>query len=410
MSYASENRFPDGFTWGTATAAHQIEGGNTNNNWWRFEHTAGSAAEESSGDACDSFNRWPQDVEIVAGLGLDNYRFSLEWSRIEPADGEFSAAALDHYARICDALIERNIDPVVTFHHFTLPCWMEDLGGWESDAIVDRFGRFVERASAHLGTRMARACTINEPNIVAFIGHIMGVFPPAKTLPTSELAPISDRFVAAHRRAVDAVRATAPGVPVGLTLSMQEYVAVGATEAELETAAARIEKDRRMSEDIYLEATEGDDFVGVQTYSRHRVGPDGWAGAEDGVELLSMGYEYWPQALEATLLRAWDLTGGSVPLLVTENGIGTEDDQQRIEYLGAALAGVQRALDQSVDVRGYTCWSLLDNFEWAFGYRQRFGLVGVDRTTFERTPKPSARWLAEAAAGNRIPPIPARGA
>jgi beta-glucosidase len=401
LGYESENRFPNGFTWGTATAAHQIEGGNTNNNWWRFEHTEGSGAEESSGDACDSFNRWNEDVDLVQSLGLGTYRFSLEWSRIEPADGEFSIAALDHYARICDALIERNIDPIVTFHHFTLPTWAEDLGGWESDAIVDRYGRFVERAAAHLKGRMARACTINEPNIVAFVGHIMGVFPPGTTLPMQDLGPISDRFIAAHRRGVDAVRSNAPGVPVGLTLSMQEYVAIGGGEE-------RMQRERHMSEDIYLDATDGDDFIGVQTYSRHRVGPDGWAGGEEGVEMLSMGYEYWPQALEATLLRAWQYTNGRTPLIVTENGIGTDDDQQRIEYLGAALAGVQRALDAGVDVRGYTCWSLMDNFEWAFGFRQRFGIVAVDRTTFERTPKPSASWLADAARTNSIPPVPPR--
>jgi beta-glucosidase len=146
-----------------------------------------------------------------------------------------------------------------------------------------------------------------------------------------------------------------------------------------------------------------DDFLGIQTYSRTRVGPDGAVGPEEGVDVLVMGYEYWPQALEATLRRAWDYTGGRVPLLVTENGIGTNDDEQRINYVRSALEGAQRALADGIDVRGYTYWSLLDNFEWSFGYAPRFGLVEVDRTSFERTPKPSATWLSSVVRNNALP-------
>ncbi|HEX8804308.1 MAG TPA: family 1 glycosylhydrolase [Acidimicrobiales bacterium] len=155
-------------------------------------------------------------------------------------------------------------------------------------------------------------------------------------------------------------------------------------------------------EDVFLEATEGDDFVGVQTYSRERIGPDGRLPPEPGVPVLPMGYELWPQALEACLRRAWDRTGGRVPLVVTENGIGTDDDAQRTGYVHAALTGVLRCLADGIDVRGYTYWSLLDNFEWAYGYRPRFGLVAVDRTTFVRTPKPSAAWFARVARSNAL--------
>lgn len=396
MASDASKTFPDGFTWGTATAAHQIEGGNTNNDWWAFEHDPSSPAAESSGDGCDSYHRWREDADIVAELGLDNYRFSLEWSRIEPADGEFSQAALDHYARVCEGLKERGIDPVVTFHHFTTPQWLAAKGGWQDPAIVERFGAFVDKAAARLDGLMSKACTINEPNVVAFVGHVLGFFPPGLMLGNDELERIDGIFVDAHRRAVDGIRAHAPGTPVGLTLSMAEWVAVDGGEA-------RLEEERRLSEDIFLDATGGDDFLGVQTYSRNRVGPNGAVGGEEGVETLIMGYEYWPQSLEATLRRAWDYTGGSVPLLVTENGIGTDDDQQRIRYLGEALEGVLRAIADGIDVRGYTCWSLLDNFEWSFGYAPRFGIVEVDRTTFARTPKASARWLAGVAAANALP-------
>lgn len=396
MSADLTKAFPDGFTWGTATAAHQIEGGNTNNDWWTFEHDPTSPAVESSGDATDSYHRWREDADIVASLGLDNYRFSLEWSRIEPADGEFSQAALDHYARVCEGLKERGIDPVVTFHHFTSPQWLADQGGWENPATADRFATFVEKASARLDGLMAKACTINEPNIVAMCGYGLGFFPPGRAEGMATAEAVGGVFVDAHRKAVEAVRANAPGTPVGLTVSSAEYVAVDGGEE-------RMAEERRVMEDRYYDAVDGDDFLGIQTYSRTRVGPHGMVGAEAGVPTLIMGYEYWPQSLEATLRRAWDYTGGRVPLLVTENGIGTDDDTQRIAYLQAALEGVQRAIADGVDVRGYTCWSLLDNFEWSFGYGPHFGLVEVDRTTFARTPKPSARWLASVAANNALP-------
>jgi beta-glucosidase len=202
-------------------------------------------------------------------------------------------------------------------------------------------------------------------------------------------------LVDAHRKGVAAIRAGAPGTPVGLTLSMSDYQAVDGGESKRDQI-------RRSMEDIYLQATEGDDFVGVQTYSRDRIGPSGMLGPEDGVPILPMGYEYWPQALEATLRRAWQVTGGHVPLYVTENGIGTDDDDQRVQYVTDALEGVLRAVADGVDVRGYTYWSLLDNFEWAYGYRPKFGLVSVDRETFARMPKPSARWLGEIARANAL--------
>src|SRR6202453_1509569 len=173
--------FPDGCTWGTATAAHQIEGGNTNNDWWEFEHAPGSACAESSGDGCDSWDRWEEDADLVAGLGFDNYRFSVEWSRIEPAPGEISRAALAHYREQCEGLRERGIDPVVTFHHFTTPKWLTAQGGWESVLAVELFTRFCEVVGEALGDVMSRACSINEPNIVATMGWHAGMFPPGKT-------------------------------------------------------------------------------------------------------------------------------------------------------------------------------------------------------------------------------------
>ena len=401
LSSPAGGAFPDGFRWGTATAAHQIEGGNTNNDWWQWEHAPGTPCAEPSGDACDSWHRWPEDIDLVAELGLDHYRFSIEWSRIEPAPGEWSQAALDHYRRQAEAMRNRGIDPVVTFHHFTTPAWLAHHGGWEEPATVERFARFCETAASALADLMTMACTLNEPNIVATMGWVMGLFPPGLTHPDAAQR-VSENLVAAHRAAVEAIRASAPGVPVGLTLSMTDYQPMPGVAGAEERAA----KMREAHEDPFLQATAGDDFLGVQTYTRMLVDSNGWTGPAPGVEVLSMGYEYWPAALEACLRRAWMVTGGAVPLWVTENGIGTDDDDQRIRYLGNALAGVQRAVDDGVHVSGYTYWSLLDNFEWAFGYAPRFGLVSVDRSTFARQLKASAHWLAGVARANALQPVP----
>ena len=230
-----------------------------------------------------------------------------------------------------------------------------------------------------LGDVMARACTLNEPNIVATMGWHAGMFPPGKKDLALSRARGAARFAAAHRVAVETIRAGAPGVPVGLTLSMTDYQLAPGGEEKLESI-------RHHAEDVFLDATEGDDFLGVQVYTRMLIGPDGWAGYEDGVPVLDMGYEFYPASLGNCLRRAWDYTGGSVPLLVTENGIGTTDDEQRIDYVRQALSGVLHALDDGVDVRGYTYWSLLDNFEWAHGLPPRNS--GSSASTVPRSPGP----------------------
>ncbi|MEY2591934.1 MAG: beta-glucosidase, partial [Acidimicrobiaceae bacterium] len=267
--------FPPGFTWGTATAAHQIEGGNWNNDWWAWEHTPDSGCVEPSGDACDSWHRWPEDIALCAELGLDNYRFSIEWSRIEPEEGEWSTATIEHYLRQGEAMLEAGVEPVITFHHFTTPRWLAAKGGWTEASTADAFGRFCERAAKGLAPILRKACTINEPNVVSTMGHLAGVFPPGLR-DVSLRRKVNDVFVDAHRKAVDGIRSGAPGVPVGLTLSMTDYQAVDGGESKRD-------RIRHGMEDVFLEATAGDDFIGVQTYSRGRIGPDGGIGNEEGV-------------------------------------------------------------------------------------------------------------------------------
>ena len=385
--------FPEQFLWGTATAAHQIEGGNVNNDWWAMEHDPTSGCADVSGDACDSFNRYPEDIALVAGLGLGAYRFSLEWSRIEPEDGEFSTVALDHYRRMAATCREYGILPVVTFHHFTHPRWLAAAGTWEAPHAPDRFARYCERVTAHMGDLIGMACTLNEPNVVATMGWRLGLFPPRVRDRTRRDA-VNAAMVAAHLGAVDAIRSGPGDFPVGMTVSMTDYQAEPGGEAW-------VERLRAPNEDVFLEATAGDDFIGVQTYTRMRVGADGGLPGEPGVRTTQMGYEVWPEALGATIRRATAVTGG-LPVYVTENGIGTDDDPLRVEYVTRALAGVRDCLDEGIDVRGYFYWSLLDNFEWVLGYGPTFGLVSVDRADFVRTAKPSAAWFGGVARANGL--------
>jgi beta-glucosidase len=385
--------FPEGFLWGVATAAHQIEGGNTNNDWWDWEHNPSSGTAESSGDACDSFHRWREDVDLVAGMGLGAYRFSLEWSRIEPAEGEWSVASLDHYRRMCAACRGRGIQPVVTFHHFTTPRWLAARGGWEAPDAPERFARFVARATAHFGDLIGSACTINEPNVIGVMAFNKGTFPPGVADDLTRHLAVNETMVRAHRLAVEELRAGPGSFPVGLTLSMAELVDAG-DGAGVRDAAEEI------LENFFLRGTKGDDFVGVQCYTRIRFGPQGEIGNEPGVSLTQMGYEYWPRVAEYTVRRAAAYSG--LPVVVTENGIATLDDAERIAYLSEALRGVRRCLDDGVDVRGYFVWSLLDNFEWDHGYGPKLGLVAVDPVTFERRPKPSALWFGDVARANAI--------
>jgi beta-glucosidase len=389
--------FPDGFRWGTATAAHQVEGNNVNNDWWEWENRPDTVCVEPSGDACDQYHRYREDIALLAALGFNNYRFSIEWSRIEPEDGHFSRAELDHYRRVCATCLEHGLDATVTFHHFTSPRWVAAAGGWADPAVVDRFGRFCEATVDHLGDLITRACTINEPNIVGFVAHQIGAFPPGGIDRGLWLAT-TDNFVAAHRRAYEVLKAGRGVFPVGLTLSMSDYQPVPVDDAD---AQARVDRIRHHSEDVFLEGCRGDDFVGVQTYSRTRVGPDGTLGPEEGVDVLVMGYEFYPQSLAATVRRAWQVTE-HVPIMVTENGIGTTDDDQRMRYVSAALDGVLECLADGIEVLGYTYWSLLDNFEWAFGYGPQFGLVAVDRATQERVVKATGHWLGQVARANSV--------
>ena len=409
MHTKREYQFPDGFLWGAATAAHQVEGNNINSESWVLEHLPETIYAEPSGDACDHYHRYPKDIALLAELGFNAYRFSVEWARIEPEEGEFSYAELEHYRRMLATCHEHGIQPVVTLHHFTTPRWLMREGSWLDDKTPERFARYSERVSQHLGDLMHAACTFNEPNLPLLLSKIVpfkldegphwdaaaqafGVTPDRLGIFQFVTNPkMHDVIFAAHRRAFDALHAGPGTFPVGLTLALIDIQTVEGGENQ----AAEI---RQAISDRFLEQLRNDDFVGVQTYERMVIGPGGVIHPDGGVEKNQMGQEYYPEAIGGTIRHAAQVTG--IPVIVTENGLASNDDTQRVRFFQRALRCVADTIKEGIDVGGYFAWSLMDNFEWNRGYGPKFGIIAVDRETQQRTPKPSAYWLGKVARNN----------
>ena len=383
-------QFSDNFLWGAATAAHQIEGGNVNNDWWEREHADPPVVPESSGDACDSYHRYEEDLDLLVELGLNAYRFSLEWSRIEPAEGEFSRASVDHYRRVVEACLVRGLTPMVTLHHFTIPLWFQRAGGWRAPNAADLFGRYCERDLPVIETEVPWVCTINEPNLMAVLSPILERGTTPKSFPSEPDHALGEALLVSHRQAKD-VLSSVSGVRSGYTVACFNFHPVGEVVPEWIPRAA----------DWYLEQAADDDFLGVQCYSRILLGPDGPLEPDPSAELTSIGTEYYPDCVAETVTRAWELSRRT-PLIVTENGIPTDDDEQRGRYVREAIAGLARAMADGVDVGGYLHWSLIDNFEWIWGFGPKYGLAALDRQTFARTLKPSARVFADIVRRARI--------
>ena len=399
-----EPDFPADFLWGSATSAHQVEGGNVNNDWGEFEHAPATAAGTSSGDGIDHFHRYAEDFALLASLGHNAHRLSLEWSRIEPAPGEYSRSALAHYRRVLATLAEAGLTGFVTLHHFTLPRWFAARGGWLAPDAVATFGRYCARVAAELGDLMPYVCTINEPQMVALHGYLEGYHPPGFTNPTL-WRRVGGVLLEAHVAAVRAVREAAPAPRLGLAVQLP--LLVPARDDEACRALHRVMQYEIV--DRYLDGLTGPareraassdrgDWLGVQYYRRQWVDPASptlFADPPAGTQLTQMGWAVHPDGLRQVLHRA-ARTG--LPLFVTENGIATDDDGERLDYLGSHLAALARARAEGVDVRGYLHWSAFDNFEWSEGYRPKFGLVAVDPDDdFARTPKPSAYAFARIA-------------
>jgi beta-glucosidase len=394
--------FPAAFLWGAATSAHQVEGGNVNSDWWDFEHRPGTAAGESSGDAIDHYHRYADDFALLKSLGHNAHRLSVEWARIEPAPGEFSRAAIAHYRRVLAALAGTGMAAFVTLHHFTLPRWFAAAGGWLAPKAVDVFARYCRHVATELGDLMPYVCTINEPQMVALHGYLEGYHPPGVTNPT--LWKRAGRvLLEAHHAAVRAVRDASPRSRVGLAVNLP--LLAPARNDDACWSFHRLMRHELV--DLYLDGLTGadrGDWLGVQYYRKQWVDPASptyFADPPEGFRRTQMGWAVHPDGLRQVLHRAAE-TG--LPLYITENGIATEDDTERVDYLHTHLAAVAQALDEGVDVRGYLHWSAFDNFEWSEGYRPKFGLIAVD-SGFTRVPKPSAHAFARIATTGRLVPI-----
>jgi beta-glucosidase len=398
---SADPAFPEGFLWGAATAPHQIEGNNIASDLWWLENQQPTVFTQPSGDACNSFALWEADLDIARNMGLNAYRFGIEWARIEPEKGLFSQAMLDHYKAIIDGCHARGLAPIVTYSHFTAPRWFSAQGGWTNAESADLFARYCDRVTRALGQGIGRVITFNEPNILLILKPMLppqvwdiqkltletaakrlnvAKFVSANVAGLEDLPALQTGLVAAHNAGKAAIKAVRPDLPVGISLAMLDDQAVG-------KASIR----DRMRGELYgewLKVASADDFIGVQNYERALWGDKGRLPAPAGATVNWSGTEVWAPSLGGAVRYAHEATG--VPILVSEHGVGTDDDAIRAKFIPEALAGLKAAMDDGVPVLGYCHWSLLDNFEWIFGYKPKFGLVSVDRTTFARTPKPSA--------------------
>ncbi len=413
------------FMTGAATSAHQTEGGNIHSDMWAQEQMKHSSFKEPSLAACDHYNRYEQDIKLMADASLDAYRFSIEWARIEPEEGKFCEAALDHYARVLDACAACGITPVVTLHHFSSPAWLISKGGWENEATADYFARYCGYVVSRLGGRLKYVCTINEANMglqvaalsKAAMAQLKGAAGTAggiqvgvdirKAMENSRYAEqenmeafgtprpatfLSGRteagdmvIIKAHMKAMEAIKSLCPSIKAGITLSLHDIQPAPGGEKE----AARLWEEEFGH---YVPYIKRDDFIGIQNYTRTVTGPDG--ALPPSGELTEMGYEIYPQSVGNVARRVYRETG--IPVMITENGICISDDSIRCQYIHDAAESVKGCLADGIPVLGYFYWSLLDNFEWQQGFGKPFGLVAVDRQTMERKPKQSLYMLKSA--------------
>lgn len=409
-------RFPDGFLWGAATAAYQVEGGNVGSDVWLLEHLPNTVFREPSGDACDFYHRYPDDVATVAALGLNAFRFGVEWARVEPERGLVSMAALDHYSRLVDCCLEHGLTPVVTLHHFTSPHWLVSAGGWRSAETPALFAEYASRVLRRLGDRVEWVCTINEANTplqltangllsdeliaamnasFAAAAPAFGAAPDAFGVFFTATDETSIGVIAeAHRRAVAAVHAERGDARAGITLSLQQ--AASEAGGELHAEAFDDAVNRRFLRDLGAVG----DFVGVQNYSRLRFGAEGLLPRTENV--TGAGLELVPSSLAAACRQAHDLT--QLPVLVTEHGADLDDsqDHRRVAFIEESLRELAATIADGVDVLGYLHWSLMDNWEWFKGYVGCFGLLGNDRSTQRRSIRPSAALLGGIARANAV--------
>lgn len=406
------------FLIGASTAAHQVEGHNIYSDYWAQEHMKHTSFEEPSLDATDHYNRYKEDIKYLVDAGLNAYRFSIEWARIEPKNGVFDEDEIQHYKEVLLYCHEKNITPIVTLHHFSSPLWLIQEGGWESELVVDYFKRYVKYVAIKLGDLMEYVCTINEANMglqitlkvksylaskQADLQVGINLNTPSNTEISKEnikifntaspqvfLSPRTENgdklIMEAHEEARCVLKEVCSHLKVGLTLSLHDFQAVeGGEKHAMEAWETEFLR--------YLPCMKDDDFFGLQNYTRKQYGPNGIVPLERYARKTQMQYEFYPQALGNVIRKVSQSI--SIPILITENGVATSDDKERIEFIHVALKDVFDCKEDGIEIIGYLHWSLLDNFEWQKGFSKEFGLIAVDRSTQQRYPKESLKVLGQ---------------
>lgn len=417
-------KFAKDFLIGAATAAHQVEGNNVNSDCWALENIPHTMYADRSLDAVDHYNHYEEDIKLMADAGLNAYRFSIEWARIEPQEGHFCEEEIAHYRKVIRCCKQHGLEPMIVLMHFSSPAWLISKGGWESEGVIDSFVKYCRYVIEQLGSEVKFVGTINELNIRLQIADIMKRYAlnmtPSndaesslqmgmnmKAMMEQQLfstregaaafgltspedmhvfqSPCSEKgdeiLCRAHVAARKAIKEICPHLQVGLSISLHDFQAQTGGEAA-------VVKEWEKEFTHYLPYIKDDDYIGVQNYTRSLIGADGLLPIPKGAELTQAGYEYYPEGLEHVLrLVANDYKGD---IYVTENGIATADDTRRVAFIDTALSGVQSCITDGLPIKGYFHWSLLDNFEWQKGYAMTFGLVAVDRKNAQiRTIKPS---------------------
>lgn len=420
--------FPSGFLWGCATSAHQVEGNNVHSDWWAWEQAG--RVKDRSGITCDQWNRYPQDFDLAASLGQNAHRFSIEWSRIEPAEGQWDDEPLAHYVEVVKALRQRHLEPIATLHHFTTPQWLTAQGGWTNPKVVEHFARFTQRVAKALGGQVHYWLTINEPMVFVRMHYVQGIGPPGGKDFKPALTVIR-HMIEAHAAAYQILHSAAKANGWTVLVSVAKNMPVFAPCKPWWPADLGVTwLTDRLWNTAFLDAlTEGRwmvpgigtwklpqarqtlDYLGINFYGRQffrwQPGTNGWPGESCDLghhpravrERTLMGWDVSPEAFAQTLLRGASL---KLPLLITENGAWTQDDAQRQRFIVRHIAAMRRAMDRGARVVGYCYWSLLDNFEWADGYGPRFGITEVDFATQERRVRPSGHRYAEICRTNQL--------
>jgi len=417
-------RFSNGFLWGSSTSAYQIEGGGTNNNWTLFEDARDEQGRprigrgQRSGNAADGWKRYKEDIALMKDIHLNAYRFSVEWSKIEPEEGVFSDSVLDHYAQVVNELCAHGIEPMITLHHFTNPLWFEKRGGFLREDSPEILARFADTVVRHFAPHVRFWATINEPSVYAFSGYYLGDFPPARRDPAAAVTVLAN-LLRSHARLYEVIKRVRPDAQVGLPINLFIFDSPNPWNL-LDVLVAHFLNDGVYTSTVEflksgvfdfsvpgfpaahfeLGRTDLFDFVGLNYYSRLKYrfsafGKERFVSIQDAPKeaLTDMGWEIYPEGLYRALKMISSHT--SKPIYITENGIADDNDRKRAQFIEDHILVANHAIGDGMNVQGYFYWSLIDNWEWTFGFDKRFGLYAVDFSTQKRTLREGSRALPE---------------